>query len=287
MALGIASATDRHEESPEGRAYLGFAFGGERAMPRTFHYGLRLDHDARFVEGPVAPLMQFDFTRRGLYDARLNGLSVLKAEYRLRQAEETPPEESEPTETQGEAPAEAPPEAAAEAAPAEAAPAETAEVPAEEGGFFSGIGHFFSNLFGGDEDVAEAAPAEAAPADTETAEAEEAPAEATEGGFMSYSAIDWGLLALGAVGVGMAVSETIGGEESPDTAATSTTGSSTTGGSTTGIPTTGVPTTGGVVPLGLASGLTVTYSELSEESRERLEWLDGGTGHMGDLEPQH
>jgi hypothetical protein len=300
LALGVASATDRDEQTPESRAYLSLSFGGERVAPRNFHYGLRLDHDSRFVDGATAPLMQFDFTRRGLHDARLNGLSVLKQSYRLRQSEEEAAAEAGSTPTEEPAAEEAAP---AEAAPAEPAPAEAAatdgveetpaeggEVAAEEGGFFSnmwgGVTGFFGGLFGGDEEEVAAetteAPAEAAPAES----AEAAPEPVADGMFASYGIVDWGLLALGAAGIGLAASEVAGGDEDPDPAAQG--GAATTGGSTPigGLtPTAGGTTTpiGGLTPV---SGFVPINVDLSPEAREQLEWLDGGTGRMGDLVAQ-
>ena len=275
LALGVAGATDRNDQAPESRAYLGFSFGGEKIAPRDFHYGLRLDHDARFVEGQPAPLMQFDFTRRGLYDARLNGLSVLKQRYRLQQSEE------EATGgTSEEAPAEEAPAAEGEVAAAEGA--------AEEGffsGMWSGVTGFFGGLFGGDEEEAagEEAPADA-PAETAEAPAEAAAEDVAEGLFMSYDIVDWGLLALGAVGVGLAASDVSGGEESPDTpggGTGGTTGGSTTGG-TTGC-TTSVQTGQCIVVPGYAPNKWATPYDIGRQNPEYQKWLDGGTGQMGDL----
>lgn len=248
LALGVASATDRNEQAPESRAYLSLSFGGERVAPRDFHYGLRLDHDSRFVDGSAAPLMQFDFTRRGFSDARLNGLSVLKQSYRLRQSEEAAAAEEPAPEEGGEAAA------------------------AEEGGFFSnmwgGVTGFFGGLFGGDEEEAATETAEA-PAEAAPAEGGEAPPEdLAEGAFTSFGIVDWGLLALGAAGVGLAATEVANGDEDPDSTTQSTTTTTTTGTTPIGVP---------------VSGFLPASSELSPEARERLEWLDGGTGRMGDL----
>lgn len=293
-ALGVASATDRDEQAPEGRAYLGFSFGGAKTAPRDFHYGLRIDHDARFVEGQTSPLMQFDFTPRGFADARVNGLSVLSQQYRLRQSEEQAAEEA------GGEPAPAEPAPADEAAPADAAPAEGAEpaaeggeeaAAAEEGGFFSnmwgGVTGFFGGLFGGDDDEATAeAPAEA-PAETAEAGAEAPAEEVGEGAFASYDIVDWGLLAAGIAGVGLAASEVSGADETPDRAGF--------GGGTGGTGGTSGTTTGGgcsttVGPAGVCI-TTMTYApnrwtspyDVDRHDPEYAKWLDGGTGQMGDL----
>lgn len=288
LALGVASAMDRDEQAPESRAYLGFSFGGQKAAPRDFHYGLRLDHDSRFVEGETAPLMQFDFTRRGFADAKVNGLSVIKQRYRLRQSEEQAAEEAG-----GEAPAE--PAPIEEGAPTEAdegADAGGEDAAAEgagEGGFFSnmwgGVTGFFGGLFGGgdEEELAEEAPADEAPAESAEAPAE----EVAEGPFASYDIVDWGLLAVGVAGVGLAVSEVTGGDETPDspgfggggTTGGTTGGSTTGGGCTTTIGPTGICITiSGYAPNRWATG----YDERARDP-EHQKWLDGGTGQMGDL----
>ena len=287
LALGVASATERDQQAPESRAYLGFSFGGQKTAPRDFHYGLRLDHDARFVEGETAPLVKFDFTRRGLSDAQVNGLSVLKQSYKLRQSEEQAAEEA------GEAPAEPAPieEGAPTAEATDEAAAEGGDAAAaEEGGFFSnmwgGVTGFFGGLFGGgdEEEVAEeAAPAEEAPA--ETAEAEAPADEAADGAFANYDIVDWGLLAAGAVGVGLAAAEVADSDETPDRAGFgggggtgSTTGSTTGGGCNTTFLTTTCLTT----PTYAPNKWSTPYDQDGQDP-EYQKWLDGGTGQMGDL----
>ena len=292
--IGVAMAAGQ-DESTQGTAYMGLSFGGHRVAPRDFHYGLRLDYGAnsRDAYRPAAPLMQFDFTRAGLNSAHLNGLSVLKKSYALKQIEGESPAEEAPAE---EAPADQPPtesevapegDAAAAEAPAEeataAASAEAAPAAAEEG-FFARSWHGVKNFFGAGDKPAETetakteAPAEETPAEN--------PADVAQGTFMGYNAIDWATLAVGAVGLGFIASEVANNDESKDVKASST-GTATTGG-TIGIPTTAAIS---VLPTG-ASGLISTGfvgapdSRLSKELKERIEWLDGGTGHMGDLEPR-
>lgn len=283
LVLSVAGASNSDEQNPESRVYLGFSFGGQSVTPRNFHYGLRIDHDSRFVERPMAPLMQFDFTPRGFNDARVNGLSVIRPAYRLRQTEE-PAAEEPAVEEVGAEPAPAT-EAAADEPTAEEVEGETAGAEGEPGFFsrtWTGITGFFGGLFGGGaEEVAGDAvePAEAAA---------EAPAadEVAEGTFLNYSVVDWGLLAVGAVGLGFAVGEVSNASDSDDPSAT--TGGTTTGETTAGgvgdTSVGGDTSLGGLTPLGLTS--THIRTELNRESRERLEWLDGGTGHMGDLEPR-
>lgn len=266
LVLGVAGASNVDDQNPESRVYLGFSFGGQSIAPRNFHYGLRIDHDARFVEGPVAPLMQFDFTPRGFNDAHVNGLSVIRPAYRLRQAEEPAAEEPAVEEVSAEPVAEAPAEDVEEV---------EGEAGAEgEPGFFSktwtGITGFFGGLFGGgEEEVAEdaAEPAEAVA---------EAPAadEVTDGSFLNYSVVDWGLLAVGAVGLGFAVGEVSNSEDSADP-------------STPAPPPPPPPVTPpppiSVPIIGYVGTMT---PRVSRELHDRLEWLDGGTGQMGDLQLQ-
>lgn len=253
LALGVAQAADdRFEPSTEGRAYLNLSFGGEKLAPRGLHYGLRFDQDRRFAPEQAAPLMQFDFTSRGMNDMRVNGLSVLKAQYRLRQAEEEAAEEG-------------------------------MEGGGEEQGFFegmwSGVTGFFGGLFGGDEDEVEET------ADAEDVEgAEEAPEEIAEGTFMGYNAIDWGLLAVGAVGLGYVVSEVSNGDDDPDLVDSDG----------DGIPDNedppeppcdGLvdPITGTCIPTAPFGGRLGGGAGTGKVDPAYQEWLDGGTGHMGDL----
>lgn len=298
LTLGAAGAADRYEPSTEGRAYISLSFGGERLAPRDLHYGLRFDQDRRFYPEQTAPLMQFDFTARGMNDLRVNGLSVLRADFRMRQAEgatsgaaEAPPEEP------------AAEEEVAEDEPAEEAPAEEAsagevgedladggEAAGEEEGFFEGIassvGGFFGGLFGGGEE-------EEAPAAEDMAETtdEVPPDEIAEGTFMSFNAIDWGLLAIGAVGLGYAVSEVSNGDDDPtlvdadgDGVADPPGGGGGGSGVACLIPPNQIDPDGfpdGCDPnafAGRQSGGTFLGVDVDYQ-----EWLDGGTGHMGDL----
>ena len=146
--------------------------------------------------------------------------------------------------------------------------------------------------------------------------------EGGEGGepgtFSNFTIVDWTLLAVGAVAIGYGISEVVDQEDTPDpSGGGTTTGGATTGGDggttgtplggllgggTTGTPlggllgggTTGTPTggttTGGTPTGGLLGGLlgtfrTTTHGGLAEtrNSAEYQEWLDGGTGQMGDL----
>lgn len=94
----------------------------------------------------------------------------------------------------------------------------------------------------------------------------------SEGGmFSNFSAVDWTLLAVGAVGVGFAISQVADSKDTPDPAAGSTTGGTTTG-----------------TPLGGLSGGYADQSANGEDRRsaEYADWLDGGSGQMGDLAPR-
>lgn len=108
------------------------------------------------------------------------------------------------------------------------------------------------------------------------------------GWFSDWSALDWGLLVVGTAGVGVLAAQALGGKNSPENSTATTTGS-TTGGSTTGS-TTGSTggTTGGGLLGGLLGGRTggLTSIDNSTEQLRDVEYqryLDGGTGHMGDI----
>jgi hypothetical protein len=270
LVLTVAGAASPDQPTPEARAYFAFSFGGEHAAPRDFHYGLRLDHDARFTDGRVPPLMQLDFTRRGFSAARINGMNVVRQEYRLRQAEE-PAEEAAVEEMPAEEPAEEPVEEVPEEPSADSAqaPAEGAEgAAAQEPGFFAKVGGFFGGLFGGGDEAVEEAALEEMPAGGEVA----------DGRFLGFNAVDWGLLVVGVVGLGAATSEVADGEESPGPggggdggADGGADGGGDGGGDICPIPDTCIP----YAPKG-------RYAD-DRVAPEYQEWLDGGTGHMGDL----
>lgn len=96
----------------------------------------------------------------------------------------------------------------------------------------------------------------------------------------SWTAIDWGLLAAGIVGVGYAIAEVADSEdESNDPAPGSTTGGSTTG------DTTGGGTTGGTCIPGTPLCLPFDARDGGRgfDSTAQVIDLDGGTGYMGDL----
>lgn len=287
--VGTAMAA-QHDESAAGRVYLGFNFGGAQVAPRGLHFGLRLDYDTPYQNRLEAPaVMQFDFTRAGLASAKVNGLSVLKKGYLLKQNadEEVPAEESAaPAE---EAPAES--AAAPESAPAEAAPTEAAAAaPAEEPGFlsrsWSNVKGFFG--FGGDDAAATETAAADAPADTPA----ENPADVAEGTFMGYNAVDWTMLAVGAVGLGFVAAEVKNGDEDGEQQATAP--SSGDGGSGLPIdlplPDVGLGGVLGGVLGGLGGTATLTQNAearaLSTDLNDRLTWLDSGSGQMGDLVEQ-
>lgn len=113
---------------------------------------------------------------------------------------------------------------------------------------------------------------------------------AAAGGGTAYTAADWGLIVLGAAGVAYAGYEVSKSDETPSTAGSnsggsttgSSTGGSTGGGNTTGGSTTGGSTTGGLPLLSMAE-LDRHGAQAERMSREYSEWLDGGSGQMGDL----
>lgn len=90
-AAMLATAADPLQSSPEARAYLNFAFGGKYALPKNFHYGLKLDHDRRYVEAGVPAIMQADFDSRGLVATRLNGLNLVERHYLTQDEGEAAP----------------------------------------------------------------------------------------------------------------------------------------------------------------------------------------------------
>ena len=121
-------------------------------------------------------------------------------------------------------------------------------------------------------------------------------APTTEGGFTWF---DWGLLAVGVGGVGYAIARAAKGSDSPDPAPSggssggSSGGGLTSGGLTSGGLTSGGSsggssgglTSGGLTSGGLTSGgwTRVNADAFNNPDPAYQRWLDGGTGHMGDL----
>lgn len=109
----------------------------------------------------------------------------------------------------------------------------------------------------------------------------------SEGGmFSNYSAVDWTLLAVGAVGIGFAISQVADSKDTPDPAPGSSSGGSSAGGSSGSS--SGSGSSGGGVLGGLLLG-GYTESQVGGDDRrsaEYAEWLDGGSGQMGDLAPR-
>lgn len=243
MVSGAASAADRE---PESRAYIGFSFGGQEVAARDFRYGLQFDHgvrnDFRNSERQLPALVQLEYSSRGLSDFRVNGLSAVRQEYLLRQAEE--------------------------------------EV-IDDTGFFEGIGNWFSNLFGGDDDEDEFADSTADSGDVSD---DDYFADTTDGAFLGYNAVDWGLVAAGAVGLGYIATEVVNGDDSViDTGGE---GTSEEGGSVLDNIADNVPGGDGLpdLPDLPGPGFAQTESFAGIDRAEHSEWLESGTGHMGDLE---
>ena len=114
--------------------------------------------------------------------------------------------------------------------------------------------------------------------------------EASSGGgtFSNFTFVDWTLLAVGVTAVGYGISEVVNQKDTRDPA----TGGTTTGGTTTGGTTTGGTTTGTTTGTGLLAGVLGGYTSEAQvlgdtrNTAEYREWLDGGTGQMGELSPR-
>lgn len=111
--------------------------------------------------------------------------------------------------------------------------------------------------------------------------------DGSEGG--GYNAWDWGLLTVGVVGLGFGIAEVAKTSESsdPKTTASSGTTPAPPGGTTPTPPATPAPpcVLPNVPPGCKFADVGQGGFELTVEDRQRQEWLDGGTGHMGDLSP--
>lgn len=139
----------------------------------------------------------------------------------------------------------------------------------EEGGFFDGIADFFTGLFGDDEEESEVVDN-----DGDEAVAADDGYPAAEGAFISYNLVDWGLLAVGLAGIGFAATEVVeAGDDADPQAAPPPPPPS------TPCPVPPLPAPPGCTPF--AGGQPgVTHINVDPEYQE---WLDSGTGQMGDL----
>lgn len=81
----LANAAAPEDRQPEARAYVNFKFGGPSKKAESFFYGLRLDHDSRFVDRPMAPMMSIEFNSDGFSSAHIHGMPFVDS-YRLNQA---------------------------------------------------------------------------------------------------------------------------------------------------------------------------------------------------------
>jgi hypothetical protein len=78
------SAADRYDQQPEMKVYMNFMFDGRGADKQMLAYGLRLDHDRRFLEAPIAPIAKLEFRGlQGLDQFQVNGMPLVKREMAL------------------------------------------------------------------------------------------------------------------------------------------------------------------------------------------------------------
>jgi hypothetical protein len=237
LVFGAAAVAATDEQTPEAKAYFSFGFGGEKPGVRALHYGLRLDHDRYFVPAEQ-PLPALM-----QLDFSRRGLSAMQVNgvNVLRPAYRANQDEE--------------------------GAGEEEEVIEEEEGFFESIGNWFSGLFGDDEEEAEVA---------ESDTADEAVADEGDGTFLSYDAVDWGLLAMGVAGIAFIGSEVADGDDDPDPKAG--------GGGTPPLPPCG-PGAPAPPNCDLPGPLfTARTSATFSESNDHQQWLDSGTGQMGDLQ---
>lgn len=107
-----------------------------------------------------------------------------------------------------------------------------------------------------------------------------------------FNVVDWGLLGLGVAGIGYGISQVAQSKDSPDAQRnTSQAGGGLLGGLTAGGATTNqfAPGYDAQTDLLLLNGSeTLVFGENSVERPDQSYnyWLNGGTGHMGDLDPR-
>jgi hypothetical protein len=235
------------DKEPRAIVNLGFSFGD--SLPSDFHYGLRFDYDSVGGHHAYAPaVLGLDFSSAsGLQRFLIGGVDFSHIPYMLNQL----------------------------------------ETAAAAGGGI-GAGTIAATVVG---------VAAAAVVVNNASDDDDAPVGSTAGGSTTGGSTTGGSTTGGSTTGG---STTGGSTTGGSTTGGSTTGGSTTGGSTTGGSTTGGSTTGsttggttggptGGITGGILGGITGAPgfsgrdSSAQHGSSEYQDWLDGGTGHMGDL----
>lgn len=83
-----AAAADQNEKQPEFKAYVSLKFDGRGQDAQQLNYGLRMDHDRRFLEAPRPAIAQLDFRagkQAGLEKFQLNGAPLVQRQAQLNQ----------------------------------------------------------------------------------------------------------------------------------------------------------------------------------------------------------
>jgi len=83
-----AAAADQNEKQPEFKAYVTLKFDGRGQDAQQLNYGLRMDHDRRFLEAPRPAIAQLDFRagkQAGLEMFQLNGAPLVERQAQLNQ----------------------------------------------------------------------------------------------------------------------------------------------------------------------------------------------------------
>ena len=83
-----AAAANYNEKQPEFKAYVTLKFDGRGQDAQQLNYGLRLDHDRRFLEAPRPAIAQLDFRagqQAGLEKFQLNGAPLVERKAELNQ----------------------------------------------------------------------------------------------------------------------------------------------------------------------------------------------------------
>lgn len=85
LASTSAVAVDPLANRPEAKAYLTLNFGGAQRTVSNLRYGLRVDHDQRFIEGKAPAIFQMDFASHGFNHASINGLPFARTALQMNQ----------------------------------------------------------------------------------------------------------------------------------------------------------------------------------------------------------
>ena len=87
LGAGVAwiAGANPLDNQPEASAYLSMSFGGKTQAVQPLHYGLRLDHDRRYLGSTLPAIAKADFSAGALNSLGINGVNLIDSRMQLNQ----------------------------------------------------------------------------------------------------------------------------------------------------------------------------------------------------------